>query len=733
MDLLFGFLATALIIAPIVGIVLTLGQRARLRALEDEVAELRRLLGGEARADAPVTPPRPADRHEVAEPGHAAAGDEPPATPEPPRRDAAALESFLGGRVALVVGVIAVLFAVGFFLKVAFERGWFPPEARVVASALAGVAALVVGDRLRARGLTAFGHAIMGGGLGALFLAVFYAVAGHGLLSRPVGFGLTAAVTLLGAVLAVRRDAPLLAWLGFVGAFLGPGLLGLDDTPEPLTAWLALVDVGLAWVLVRRAWPGLDALAVVATCEYFGTWVAEQAVDEQRVVAGLCLAALTLAQLVVTLAPAIVARRPASPLSLAMALVASAFAAFAGHELLADHARTALGLGLVAVGALHAVAALLAARRRPDEPVAPGRVATGEVLACFALAAVATSVPYLWEGRGMPVAWAAVGGAAIAAGARRDAAWFAGLGAAALALGFVGAQAEGWSFVEDASWVVDAGFVTSITPAVAAGLAAWAIGAWRPRWEPLAGVLRVVAAASAAHVLAHEAYTQLAEPDATRRVVQFAQGTSALVAAGFALVVALVGRRTGGAAGTAAAAAVLVALVYFALSLTHGPIVATPSFVNGHVGSSLAMIAGLAVVSATSRGAQRVLVGAAALVSWLTLASLELVEWAEVVPVGELSREALRFRAQVWMSVVWGTTGAVAVSLGFALDREGLRWSGLAVLAATVVKVFLFDLPRLDEASRIGSFLALGLVLVGASFLYQRTRERASTSSESPR
>lgn len=720
MDALLALLAFALVLSPFVGIVLGLVQRTRLKALEDEVRELRKRLDGEpGQAPSEVVAPVPAR----AEPALTEAPAPEPA-PAPPKRDTAALESFLGGRVLLVVGVVAVLFAVGFFLKVAFERGWFPPEARVASSILVGVAALIGGDRLRARGLANYGHAIMGGGLGALFLAVFYAAAGHELIAREVGFAATAAVTWMGATLALRRDAPLLAWLGFLGAFLAPALLGRDeDALESLTAWLAFANVGVAWVLVRRAWPGLDALAVLSTCSYFALWLVRWGDDDRRVVGGLCLAALTVAMLVVCHGPAIVARRAPTSWNLVVALFASAFAAMAGHELLADSHRAALGLGLLVLGALHAVSAVLVARRAPDA----AQRTHGEVLACYALAAVGTAVPYLFDGEGVSIAWAATGAAAIAGGARRDAKWFAQLGAAALVLSIGHVLVEVRAQAAPQPPFAGAAFWSSLIPAAAAALAAWAVSSWRPGWSGSAVALRVVGGLVGAFAVAVETQRVVVDmgPPSPTDALQAGQGAAAAAAASFAAVVALCGRRLGGRAGPAAGAAAAVALLWLGMSVAVGPRWNVEPFVNRHVATGLAALLGLGVVAATSGGVQRLLVGVGVLAAWLALASVELYEWGEVAAATDLSREALRFRAQVWISVVWGITGTLPVVAGFVWNREALRWTGLGVLAATVAKVFLFDMSRLDTVSRIGSFLALGLLLVGASFLYQRVRVRA--------
>jgi hypothetical protein len=82
----------------------------------------------------------------------------------------------------------------------------------------------------------------------------------------------------------------------------------------------------------------------------------------------------------------------------------------------------------------------------------------------------------------------------------------------------------------------------------------------------------------------------------------------------------------------------------------------------------------------------------------------------------------MRFRAQVGVSVAWAVYAAALVALGFWRRSAPTRWTGLAVFALTLAKVFLVDIARLSAAHRIGSFLVLGVLLVGASFLYQRSR-----------
>src|SRR5262249_3013628 len=134
---------------------------------------------------------------------------------------------------------------------------------------------------------------------------------------RPPAFALAAAIAALGATLALRRGAPLLAYLGFLGGYLAPWLLSerRGDLPG-LTLWLAVLDAGLLVVLLRRAWRGLDLLALLATTVYVAAWFDARPANAGVGMPSGCLAALVAASLALGLLPSIVRRERPTPDSL---------------------------------------------------------------------------------------------------------------------------------------------------------------------------------------------------------------------------------------------------------------------------------------------------------------------------------------------------------------------------------------------------------------------------------
>ena len=64
--------------------------------------------------------------------------------------------------------------------------------------------------------------------------------------------------------------------------------------------------------------------------------------------------------------------------------------------------------------------------------------------------------------------------------------------------------------------------------------------------------------------------------------------------------------------------------------------------------------------------------------------------------------------------------GAGLMWLGFARRSALLRWQAILLIAATVIKVFFFDVWELDHGWRVLSFIILGVLLLAVSYAYQR-------------
>lgn len=82
------------------------------------------------------------------------------------------------------------------------------------------------------------------------------------------------------------------------------------------------------------------------------------------------------------------------------------------------------------------------------------------------------------------------------------------------------------------------------------------------------------------------------------------------------------------------------------------------------------------------------------------------------------------------ISVLWALFAVTLMVGGFRLRHARMRTLSLLLFGATLLKVFGSDVWNFSTPYRIVSFIALGLLLIGASFLYYRYKDRILPAPE---
>lgn len=75
------------------------------------------------------------------------------------------------------------------------------------------------------------------------------------------------------------------------------------------------------------------------------------------------------------------------------------------------------------------------------------------------------------------------------------------------------------------------------------------------------------------------------------------------------------------------------------------------------------------------------------------------------------------------VSALWSIYGFYLLAIGIYLRLDYFRRQSIALLGVTTFKVFILDTAGLDTLSRTLSFLALGTILIAASYLYTNYRK----------
>lgn len=121
------------------------------------------------------------------------------------------------------------------------------------------------------------------------------------------------------------------------------------------------------------------------------------------------------------------------------------------------------------------------------------------------------------------------------------------------------------------------------------------------------------------------------------------------------------------------------------------------------------------------------LMAAANLFAIIGLSAEAIGHYEQLMRSGELAYDMmidLHLAQRLSLSVVWMVYGGAMLAIGLWRRNKLLRIMALALLSITIVKVFFFDLSSLERLYRIISFIVLGVILLGVSYLYQRLRQR---------
>jgi uncharacterized membrane protein len=674
---------------------------------------------------APAAPPPGPPIVAAAPPGIPPAPAPAPVFEPPGPRPRMDLEQRIGARWATWVGVVALVVAVALFLKWSFDNNLLGPKARVILGLAAGGASLIGGLALhRRRDLPYLSEGLAGLGLALLYLSLFAAHALWGLLSVGPAFASMAAVTLLGALVAVASSRQVTAVLAVLGGLLTPVLLTVEQPDERnLLAYLLVLDVLVLAVARWRTWPALNRVAWAGTAALLAPTLLRDLAAPHPLTRLVLLSALFALFLLVPLLRERTERRRYEEIDLLL-VVGNAAGYFWAVYVTLERWRPGLewpwALALAIVYRL--VAADYASRVSDDE----GTIIVHEGIAWTFLT---LTFPLAFDGHWVTFAWAAQGVMLLWATRRLLTPVAAWGGLAALLMAAVRAAVVDRYWYPETTPVWNLAFLVHLLVVLAAAVGGVLVGQARsPRLGAPAEALRTILWFVAPIVLA---------------VLLWREPSDLWPAFLLSAELVLVGSLARGTASPGLVAATLVvagtvlARTLIADDRLHR--MAAESLLNAPLGARVAACAALALaggaLARTREWAQaavlgRVLSGVAGLALLYVLS----VNWTRYQDVAlaaarrarqlDLAGE-IRWRTQVGLSVLWTLYAALALAWGFLRATAAVRYAALGLFGLTVFKVFLVDMAAVSTAWRIVSFLILGLVLLGVSLLYQKTRQTA--------
>jgi uncharacterized membrane protein len=321
------------------------------------------------------------------------------------------VESVLGGKWLYYLGILALVFAVAFFLKYAFDNDWIGPAGRVGIGVLIGGAMFPLSDWLTHRGYRYFSEGITGLGATVLYLSIWSGWHYYTLFSQPAAFALMIVITGLTAAVAVGRNSQRIAVLALAGGALTPSLVSTGENAE-FTLFMYLLILGAAMLAISgiKIWKWLPPLQFAATLIYFWGWYASFYADYE-LQSTLIFATIFFALFAAL--PAVRSMRDGelSPPEVAVVIANALQYLGALRWMLWPEYRWELALAVLVLAAAH----LFAERALPAKSGKNVRVARA-VYGGLALTFATLSIPILLDGKWITIAWAIEGAALVWSG-----------------------------------------------------------------------------------------------------------------------------------------------------------------------------------------------------------------------------------------------------------------------------------------------------------------------------
>ena len=185
------------------------------------------------------------------------------------------LESRIGSQWFNRIGILAILIAVAWFLKMAFDNHWIGPLGRVFIGLVAGAGIIAWSELFHKKGFTAFAYSLKAVGSGVLYLSLWASFSVFHLVPASVAFGAMILVTAFNGFMAWIQDAELLALYAIAGGLGTPLLLSTGENHEvTLFSYLLILDIAVLVLAALKPWSRLLFGAFVGTVVFvIGWWV----------------------------------------------------------------------------------------------------------------------------------------------------------------------------------------------------------------------------------------------------------------------------------------------------------------------------------------------------------------------------------------------------------------------------------------------------------------------------
>jgi uncharacterized membrane protein len=182
------------------------------------------------------------------------------------------LEKFIGENLINKIGIIIIVIGVIIGTKYAIDHQLISPLTRIIIGYFVGLGFLGVAIRLK-KNYENFSAVLLSGSMAIMYFITYAAYAFYELFPQEIAFVVMVLFTVFTVIAAINYNKQVIAQIGLVGAYGVPFLLS-EDTGRVaiLFSYMAIINAGILAISIKKYWKPLYYSSFVLTWLIYSAW-----------------------------------------------------------------------------------------------------------------------------------------------------------------------------------------------------------------------------------------------------------------------------------------------------------------------------------------------------------------------------------------------------------------------------------------------------------------------------
>lgn len=201
-------------------------------------------------------------------------------------------ERFIGENLINKVGILIIIIGVVFGVRYAINHELISELGRIILAYVLGAGLMGTALGLRKK-YPSYSGVLLSGAMAIMYFTSFVAYSLYDIIPQTATFVIMVGLTVATVIASLNYDHSVIAHIGLVGAYAIPYLLSDNDSnPEILFSYVAIINSGILFISFKKQWISLSYSAFVFTWLIYLTWYALDYGFEGSIITGLLFVTL---------------------------------------------------------------------------------------------------------------------------------------------------------------------------------------------------------------------------------------------------------------------------------------------------------------------------------------------------------------------------------------------------------------------------------------------------------